>query len=99
MKHATPATLRKLGPLLARLRKLPLDERKAGIFYRRGQAFLHFHESIEDDLLAADVRFPKGWVRVWFTAGRTAEVLHAVQAALRRLPGRAASSRAGARGH
>ena len=45
MKHATPATLKQLEPLLARIRGLGgLIERKHGTFYRRSSAFLHFHE-------------------------------------------------------
>ena len=45
MKHASPATLQQLEPLLARIRGLTgLAERKPGTFYRRSSAFLHFHE-------------------------------------------------------
>lgn len=45
MKHAGPATLQALAPLLADLRALPsLVERRPGCFYRRGQAWLHFHD-------------------------------------------------------
>lgn len=45
MKHATPATLQQLEPLLARIRGLHgLVERKPGTFYRKSSAFLHFHE-------------------------------------------------------
>ncbi|MCA0244456.1 MAG: hypothetical protein LCI02_26915 [Proteobacteria bacterium] len=45
MKHAGADTLRRLEPLLQRLRALPdLAERKPGIFYRGASAFLHFHD-------------------------------------------------------
>ena len=45
MKHAGPEALAQLAPLLHHLRGMPgLQERKPGIFYRRGSAFLHFHE-------------------------------------------------------
>ncbi|MET0519807.1 MAG: hypothetical protein ABW005_13370 [Burkholderiaceae bacterium] len=45
MKHAGPEALQALQPLLDSLRALPgLTERKPGIFYRKSQAFLHFHE-------------------------------------------------------
>jgi len=45
MKHAGPAALDSLEPLLQKLRKIPgLLERKRSIFYRQGTAFLHFHE-------------------------------------------------------
>jgi hypothetical protein len=55
MKHATPAALDQLGPLLARLRALPgLVERRPGIFYRQSRAFLHFHEDAAG--LFADAR-------------------------------------------
>lgn len=45
MKHAGPAALEALAPLLALLRsRADLVERTPGCFYRRSQAFLHFHE-------------------------------------------------------
>lgn len=45
MRHAGPATLATLASLLGDLRALPaLVERRPGIFYRKSQAFLHFHE-------------------------------------------------------
>lgn len=45
MKHATPAALQNITALLQALRVLPgLVERKPGIFYVKGQAYLHFHE-------------------------------------------------------
>ena len=45
MRHAGPAALDALEPLLARLRALPgLKETARGVFYRKSRAFLHFHE-------------------------------------------------------
>lgn len=45
MKHASGHSLKKLAPLLAFIRKQDLlQEKKPGIFYRKSQAFLHFHE-------------------------------------------------------
>lgn len=45
MKHAGGETLAALEALLRELRPLAgLTERKPGIFYRPGGAFLHFHE-------------------------------------------------------
>jgi hypothetical protein len=45
VKHAGPAALQAIEPLLARLRALPgLVERTPGCFYRGSKAFLHFHE-------------------------------------------------------
>ena len=45
MKHAGPATLAILAPLLARVRALPgIAERSPGCFYKGARSFLHFHE-------------------------------------------------------
>ncbi len=45
MKHASPQTLEALSSLLNELRSLPgITEKKVGIFYKNGKAFLHFHE-------------------------------------------------------
>lgn len=55
MKHAGPAALDRLEPLIARLRALHgLKEKGHGVFYRRSRAFLHFHE--DPSGLHADVR-------------------------------------------
>lgn len=55
MKHAGPAALDRLEPLLAELRSLDgLKEKARGVFYRRGRAFLHFHE--DPSGLHADLR-------------------------------------------
>ena len=58
MKHATPAALDALEGLLADLRTLGLVERARGVFYRKGRAFLHFHEDPKG--LFADVRDAAG---------------------------------------
>jgi hypothetical protein len=45
MKHATPATLKELTPLLDQLRSFQgLLEKSPGSFYRKSKAFCHFHE-------------------------------------------------------
>ena len=45
MKHAGPAVLDQLEPLLARIRAAGvLREKSRGIFYLKARAFLHFHE-------------------------------------------------------
>ena len=45
MRHATPATLDRLEPLLVQIRKVSgLRERKRGAFHRGGAGWLHFHE-------------------------------------------------------
>ena len=55
MKHAGPAALDALEPLLARVRTLPgLKEKARGTFYLKSRAFLHFHEDPAG--LFADVR-------------------------------------------
>lgn len=55
MKHAGPAALDQLEPLLNELRALEgLKEKARGVFYRRARAFLHFHE--DPSGLHADLR-------------------------------------------
>ncbi len=55
MKHAGPQALAELTDLLARIRRLPgLVEKRPGVFYRRSEAFLHFHE--DPTGLFADLR-------------------------------------------
>ena len=62
MRHATTAALDELEPLIVRLRQLDgLVERKRGVFYRRSQAFLHFHE--DPSGLHADVRLAADFER------------------------------------
>lgn len=59
MKHAGAAALDALEPLLAQVRALPgLVERSRGVFYRKGRAFLHFHEDPKG--LFGDVRDAEG---------------------------------------
>ena len=62
MKHADDATLDIIEPVLARLRELDgVREKKRGIFYRRSQAFVHFHD--DSTGIFADVRSGTGWLR------------------------------------
>jgi hypothetical protein len=59
MKHITQAALDQLEPLLAELRGAPgLVEKSRGVFYRKGRAFLHFHEDPAG--LFADIRDAAG---------------------------------------
>ena len=45
MKHASNEALRGLSDLLAQIRERGgLKEKRLGIFYRKSNAFLHFHE-------------------------------------------------------
>ena len=64
MKHAGPATLATIMPLLQRLRAQPgLVERTPGCFYRGSKAFLHFHD--DPTGLWADVKLrPPGFARL-----------------------------------
>ncbi len=61
MRHAGPAALDRLEPLLLRLRALPgLKETARGVFYHKSRAFLHFHEDpagLFADLRGADGEF------------------------------------------
>jgi hypothetical protein len=62
MKHAGGKALEGLGGLLAVIRKQPgLVERSPGVFYRKGRAFLHFHEDPAG--LFADLRSGADWER------------------------------------
>ena len=55
MRHADADALDRLDDLIGALRAIPgLVERKRGVFYRRGRAFLHFHDDPAG--LFADVR-------------------------------------------
>ncbi|HYI61614.1 MAG TPA: hypothetical protein VEW93_07395 [Acidimicrobiales bacterium] len=63
MRHATSAGLDELEPLLRRLRDVPaLVEKKRGVFYRGGRAFLHFHE--DPSGLHADLRLGSEFERL-----------------------------------
>lgn len=69
MRHATPATLDSIEPLLAGIRKVPgLRERQRGIFYKKSIAYLHFHEDPAG--LFADVKFGGAWKRLDVTTHR-----------------------------
>ena len=62
MKHADDTTLDALEPVLLHLRQLDgIREKKRGIFYRKSQAFLHFHD--DPSGIFADVRGDTGWLR------------------------------------
>jgi hypothetical protein len=88
MKHAGPATLQTLAPLLARLRALPgLTERTPGCFYRGSKAFLHFHE--DPSGTHADVKLHEaGFTRVRAESAQERDALlvavrHALEAGRR----------------
>jgi hypothetical protein len=83
MKHAGAEALKRLEPLLVRLRKIPaLKERSTGVFYRSGRAFLHFHEHGNE--LYADMRVADDFERFPATsAGDRAQLLMVLNNALR----------------
>jgi len=63
VKHAGTGALEALSDLLASLRnRADLVEKRPGIFYRRGKAFLHFHEDRAG--LFADLRDAGDWRRL-----------------------------------
>jgi hypothetical protein len=62
MKHAGAGALEALSDLLESLRsRTALVERRPGIFYVSGKAFLHFHEDPAG--LFADLRLGSDWRR------------------------------------
>ena len=62
MKHAAAGALEALSDLLEKLRaRTALVEKRPGIFYVRGRAFLHFHEDRAG--LFADLRQDRDWQR------------------------------------
>ena len=62
MKHAGAGALEALNDLLESLRtRTALVERRPGIFYVSGKAFLHFHEDPAG--LFADLRLDGDWRR------------------------------------
>jgi hypothetical protein len=59
MKHAGPAALDTIEPLLAQIRAHGVFKEKGrGVFYLKSKAFLHFHEDPAG--LFADIRAPDG---------------------------------------
>lgn len=81
MKHAGTAALDSLDPLLRELRKIPgLVERKRGIFYRGGTAFLHFHEDAVG--LFADLRASADFDR--YPVNSAKQITHLLREARRR---------------
>jgi len=62
MKHAGAGALQSLSEVLESLRlRTPLVEKRRGIFYVRGEAFLHFHEDRAG--IFADLRDRGEWRR------------------------------------
>ena len=62
MKHASKKALDSLEGLLKRIRQTKLlKEKSTGIFYKKSQAFLHFHEDSKG--LFADLKVESSWKR------------------------------------
>jgi len=62
MKHADANALAVLSDLIEKLRtRNPLVEKRLGIFYTKGRAFLHFHTDPAG--LFADLRQGSDWQR------------------------------------
>jgi len=67
MKHAGPATLARISPLLEALRsRAVLREMRPGVFYLKSRAFLHFHD--DPSGVFADVRLAGDFVRLAVTS-------------------------------
>jgi hypothetical protein len=85
LRHATPAALERLEPLLEELRKLEaLREKSRGTFYHGAKAFLNFHEDPAG--LFADVKLsgPEFTRRRVSTAAERRALLAAVRRTLAR---------------
>ena len=88
MRHASPAALDRLEPLLRELRGCDgLREKKRGTFYRGSSAFLHFHEDpaglfVDVKLAGAEFTRPRAT-----TAAEHRALLGAVRTALARSQG------------
>ena len=82
MKHAGSAALEALADMLSEIRGHGrLVERRPGVFYLKGRAFLHFHE--DPTGLHADLRSGGVWER---RRVETAAERRTFLAALRRIP-------------
>ena len=66
MKHAGSAALDTLDDLLIAIRQCGLKEPSRGVFYRKGKAWLHFHEDKAG--LFADIRVNDEWERMRVSA-------------------------------
>ncbi len=61
MKHAGPAAIAELADLIGKIRARGVKEPRPGIFYRKGKAWLHFHEDPAG--LFGDLRLATDWAR------------------------------------
>lgn len=61
MKHASVTALEPLADLLSEIRTHGVKEPSPGVFYRKGKAWIHFHE--DDTGLFADIKAGSEWRR------------------------------------
>jgi hypothetical protein len=61
MKHAGATALAALTELISAIRAYGVKEPRPGVFYRKGKAWLHFHEDKAG--LFADIRLREDWER------------------------------------
>ena len=78
MRHAGPATLARIAPLLEALREHPaLREPRPGVFTLKSRAFLHFHD--DEAGVFADVKLHGEFVRMRVSdAGEQGDLLAAI---------------------
>lgn len=90
MKHAGPATLARVAPLLEALRARPvLRETRPGVFHLESRAFLHSHD--DPSGIFADVRLADGFVRLPVTSrSQQSDLLERIEACLSAIESRAA---------
>ena len=83
MKHAGPTALDALDDVIVAIRARDgLKEPRRGVFYRRGKAWLHFHEDPAG--LFADLRDDTEWTRLRVsTAGERRKLLALVDRSLK----------------
>ena len=97
MRHAGPATLARIAPLLEELRaRSALVEKRPGVFYLKSRAFLHFHDDPEG--VFADARLAEDFVRLRVTtASEQSDLLERIDDCLSAVETRAKGKRRGGR--
>lgn len=93
MRHAGPATLARIAPLLEALRARPgLRETRPGVFSLKSRAFLHFHD--DPSGVHADVRLADDFLRLRVaTRSEQSDLLDRIDARLATVESRAADRR------